>query len=806
MNLALCTNEIANVWTTAGPAPSLFQSGSAPKAGDVANLPGNPTKVIFSQSAGSRFFSPPFHLETGKEVTVSIWSRAFGTTRTEFRFALQRPSGGYVASSTELTSNTTTTPADRWVRHELTLTTDETGDHNIVILNSLDQAAVSSNYTMHLGWAMVNRGDEAHPYVGSSCELLNPSDPGDALFNDVVSRSLSLQGQVLVSRGQFKGILPTGWPDFDHLYIAGPRSARNNYMRNSEDLAAIGWGGSGFSLVELTGVTDHPDGGRVWRIESDDGDGNDRPINSLPSFPQVGRRAIFRFSLHNSTQLAGRTYVFASNATTDTTPMDVRWTWSGGAPVWEFSSGNGSAIQNAEDPNWWDVEVAFDMPPGTTEVTIQVFATTELVTETGCVFARLQLTDVMGGGYIAGGDSGTFQGEVVMAIPSDDRHNPEVTRLSNSMDASQGVYTSIAQSLATIVRGAGFTAFGHYITSAITNLFQNSKFTGGGDGDLSTYTDPTGISFITSGDGAIAFDDSLVVIGAKEIEMDMSGGAGGRFYLEHEVTMDTGEVYVATAFVETDGVTGASEYLFRDDATDLTVEAWVDGVDATGITPSAGLHLLHLRITATSDGLTKNFLFGYGCQGTVSGVATLHHALVTEGARLPILPILTNPSQTVTIASEGVSATGLTDLVGAEEGAMGVVARVPFGGFVSGSYLLTASDGTANNRAAIFINGSGDIEAILVLAGVEVFSMTATAPSSGLVYIAMSYSQSAHLLSVDGSTEDTDSSVFAGFSSVPDQKDIGQDQDGANKAEAEILATWSKITAMSAADLNDATS
>jgi hypothetical protein len=213
----------------------------------------------------------------------------------------------------------------------------------------------------------------------------------------------------------------------------------------------------------------------------------------------------------------------------------------------------------------------------------------------------------------------------------------------------------------------------------------------------------------------------------KLIDDNTGGGATGAVFIYQAITVSGGTKYTASVFLKKDGLnwaalqaggTGGSpdsnplQYFNLDAGTkgyatagiqDATIEAypndwyrcsitWTQGAGDTSFTLYIYVAVADGNTTVDRDGTSS--IFVWGAQVEASPIATSYIPTTTAS---------------VTRNKDDISLTGASDLIGQSEGTIYVEVdwRLATGTF---QWLLSANDGTENNRFAIFDNNVSQLQ------------------------------------------------------------------------------------------------
>ena len=254
-------------------------------------------------------------------------------------------------------------------------------------------------------------------------------------------------------------------------------------------------------------------------------------------------------------------------------------------------------------------------------------------------------------------------------------------------------------------------------------------------------------------------------------------------------------------------------------ATGSNLGAWFNtdagtvGTEESGMTGDIreypnGWYRLSITFTATAG--AKNFLIYNSESDNASVVADDGGYQFVWGAQVEASPIATSyiPTTTASVTrnKDDISLTGASDLIGQSEGTLYVEVDWRLATGIT-QYLLSANDGTANNRLNIY-NASYSVLTMLVQAGgsLEVFQGVSSSGFSGIQKIAFAYADSDFELYRNGSSVSSKTSGSLAALGTLTNIDLGQNRSADTQANMWIRAVALYKTRLTNDQLADLTS
>jgi hypothetical protein len=305
--------------------------------------------------------------------------------------------------------------------------------------------------------------------------------------------------------------------------------------------------------------------------------------------------------------------------------------------------------------------------------------------------------------------------------------------------------------------------------------------------------------------------------------VDSGVGGTGNLYIEQAITISASTKYTASVFVKADGLAfarlQANNYTGTNDGfqyfglsgtgslgtstslDDSSIEAYPNGWYRCSITFTAGVDpsLFTFRIfpansisnvTVDYDGTSS--IFVWGAQVEASPIATSYIPTTTAS---------------VTRNKDDISLTGASDLIGQGEGTLYVEVdwRLTTG---TTQLLLSANDGTGNNRVLIYKNSSPDELRMYAEADVDIKTNQGVSSTSfsGIQKIAFAYKTDDFELYQNGSSVSSDTSGSLAALATLTDIDLGQLNDASLQANMWIRAVALYKTRLTDDQLADLTS
>ncbi len=366
-------------------------------------------------------------------------------------------------------------------------------------------------------------------------------------------------------------------------------------------------------------------------------------------------------------------------------------------------------------------------------------------------------------------------------MPEDGSGDLVVNRNSSAWEQSDGgdhpYYKETANHVPRLEYDVDGSFIGHKVDTSITNLLENSKFedavTGLIDVDA-VLPDIGGIwNEVAGTDSSLVVSNSDVIDGAKSLDINLDDG---RAFCQIAIpTMDTGDTYRISAFVEFDGVASVRDVLYRNSAVDCTSQHYLDYalVGATNV-PSSGYHLVSYMIQANIDGITgREFRFGLGCISRITADVIIHSGIISL-EDVPNRPILTSLGLTGSQVGEITSIQG-SSFLPSSSGT--VVFWVKAAGYYEhNAYVATFSYGTSSaNQIRVRVKNDKLQLNVRADGGYNQSYSTLSSGSFHLFKCAISYDDSAQIVkwAVNGSVLKVHNGSFNGFIGDLDKINVG---------------------------------
>jgi hypothetical protein len=304
--------------------------------------------------------------------------------------------------------------------------------------------------------------------------------------------------------------------------------------------------------------------------------------------------------------------------------------------------------------------------------------------------------------------------------------------------------------------------------------------------------------------------------------VDDGGGGTGFVFIYQDITVAANTKYTASAFFKADqlsfarltaesydvgtngtqyfGLSGAGTKGTASNLDDSKIEAYPNG-------------WYRCSITWTQGATDTSFQFRIFVASSISSAVVAVNgtsSIFVWGAQVEASPIATSyiPTTTASVTrnKDDISLTGASDLIGQSEGTLYVEVDWRLATGIT-QYLLSANDGTANNRLNIY-NASYSVLTMLVQAGgsLEVFQGVSSSGFSGIQKIAFAYADSDFELYRNGSSVSSKTSGSLAALGTLTNIDLGQNRSADTQANMWIRAVALYKTRLTNDQLADLTS